>query len=144
MDGWSPEYMVADESESTIEHKPSRESDDPHYNQEYFDYEQPVAERIMYDKRNSDHRDMREPKMEMLPPSQRDMPHVRDVGARSDISIDSIERTGHEQENWLAELQARGANVVQVTYPRTANNDKELTVVRGEYLEVSSLMLLYF
>ncbi|RXG71244.1 Epidermal growth factor receptor kinase substrate 8-like protein 3 [Armadillidium vulgare] len=25
---------------------------------------------------------------------------------------------------------------VQVTYPRTANNDKELTVVRGEYLQV--------
>jgi epidermal growth factor receptor kinase substrate 8 len=28
---------------------------------------------------------------------------------------------------------------VQVTYPRTANNDKELTVIRGEYLEVSRL-----
>jgi epidermal growth factor receptor kinase substrate 8 len=38
---------------------------------------------------------------------------------------------------WLADLQARFAKIVQVTYPRTANNDKELTVVRGEYLEVS-------
>ena len=26
--------------------------------------------------------------------------------------------------------------MVEVTYPRTANNDKELTVVRGEFLEV--------
>jgi hypothetical protein len=26
--------------------------------------------------------------------------------------------------------------VVQVTYPRTANNEKELTVSRGEFLEV--------
>lgn len=40
-------------------------------------------------------------------------------------------------DSWLDDLQAKGAKVVQVTYPRTANNDKELTVVRGEYLEVS-------
>ena len=30
----------------------------------------------------------------------------------------------------------RGCHVVQVTYPRTANNEKEMTVVRGEFLEV--------
>lgn len=41
-------------------------------------------------------------------------------------------------QRWLSELRARGARVVQVTYPRTANNDKELTVVRGEFLEVRS------
>ena len=40
------------------------------------------------------------------------------------------------QRRWLAELKARNAKIVQVTYPLTANNDKELTVVRGEYLEV--------
>lgn len=39
-------------------------------------------------------------------------------------------------EAWLEELQARDAKIVQVTYPRTANNDKELSVVRGEYLEI--------
>lgn len=78
---------------------------------------------------------------------------LRDFSARSDISIDSIERnggigdvtissaTGHEhtvqnQSAWLEGLAARGAKVVQVTYPRTANNDKELTVARGEYLEI--------
>lgn len=37
---------------------------------------------------------------------------------------------------WLEKLQSTGANIVVVTYPRTANNDKELSVVRGEYLEV--------
>lgn len=37
----------------------------------------------------------------------------------------------------LDEIVARGGKIVQVTYPRTANNDKELTVVRGEHLEVS-------
>lgn len=29
--------------------------------------------------------------------------------------------------------------MVVVTHPRTKNNHKELTVVRGEYLEVSNL-----
>lgn len=88
------------------------------------------------------------------------LPH-RDVTARSDISADSIERNGsgplgppiagggpvhggpdsqqrfeRAQVKWLQELKAQGAKVVQVTYPRTANNDKELTVIRGEYLEI--------
>lgn len=39
-------------------------------------------------------------------------------------------------EAWARGVTARGGRVVRVTYPRTANNDKELTVVRGEYLEV--------
>ena len=41
-----------------------------------------------------------------------------------------------EQRGWLTDLQRRGCHVVQVTYPRTANNEKELSVVRGEFLEV--------
>jgi len=70
----------------------------------------------------------------------------REFGTRSDISNDSIEKNGgngdpaarfeQQQRRWLADLKARNAKIVQVTYPRTANNDKELTVVRGEYLEV--------
>ncbi|ALC39598.1 aru, partial [Drosophila busckii] len=38
-------------------------------------------------------------------------------------------------EAWLEDLQSAGAKIVLVTYPRTANNDKELSVMRGEYLE---------
>ena len=34
------------------------------------------------------------------------------------------------------DMKSRGVKIVQVTYPRTANNDKELTVFRGEFLEV--------
>lgn len=47
-------------------------------------------------------------------------------------------RSGDDQavEQWLDELLAADAKIVLVTYPRTANNDKELNVVRGEYLEV--------
>lgn len=43
---------------------------------------------------------------------------------------------GHNTKLWLEDLKDRGARVVQATHPRTANNDKELTVLRGEYLEV--------
>uniref|UniRef100_A0A6A7FVU1 Epidermal growth factor receptor kinase substrate 8-like protein 2 n=2 Tax=Hirondellea gigas TaxID=1518452 RepID=A0A6A7FVU1_9CRUS len=43
---------------------------------------------------------------------------------------------GGSSQQWMTDLRNRGARIVQVTYPRTANNDKELTVVRGEYLEV--------
>jgi epidermal growth factor receptor kinase substrate 8 len=92
--------------------------------------------------------------------SERDLsgaPRDRDLSARSDISADSIERNGgggvalgaagmegqqrfeRSQARFLDELRSRGAKIVQVTYPRTANNDKELTVIRGEYLEVSQL-----
>lgn len=75
------------------------------------------------------------------------MDKERDTAARSDISADSIERNnrggpGSEQferaqARWLEDMRARGVKIVQVTYPRTANNDKELSVVRGELLEVS-------
>lgn len=71
----------------------------------------------------------------------------RDMAARSDISADSIERNNaggvaggerfeRAQARWLEDMRARGVKIVQVTYPRTANNDKELSVVRGELLEI--------
>jgi epidermal growth factor receptor kinase substrate 8 len=57
--------------------------------------------------------------------------------------IDSIERDSPtvqvnelDQSEWVAELQNRNAKIVRVLFPRTANNDKELTVIRGEILEV--------
>lgn len=79
----------------------------------------------------------------MMPSHVHTAPRDRDVSAHSDISADSIERNGgigerfeRSQMRWLDELRSRDAKIVQVTYPRTANNDKELTVVRGEFLEV--------
>lgn len=70
------------------------------------------------------------------------IPPLGESTAKSDISVDSIEIKGEEkgfgngQDRFLEDLQSRGAHIVQVTYPRTANNDKELTVVRGEFLEI--------
>ncbi|XP_066158274.1 epidermal growth factor receptor kinase substrate 8-like [Euwallacea fornicatus] len=69
------------------------------------------------------------------------IPPIGESTAKSDISLDSIEIKedkgfGIGQERFLEDLQNKNANIVQVTYPRTANNDKELTVVRGEFLEI--------
>jgi len=68
---------------------------------------------------------------------------------RSEFSSDSIEHSDlplsrerqfdQQQIQWLEDLKNRHAKIVQVVYPRTANNEKELTVVRGEILEVIDL-----
>ncbi|XP_058788773.1 epidermal growth factor receptor kinase substrate 8-like protein 2 [Phymastichus coffea] len=110
-----------------------RELDESHYSSDYLDYEgreeragQEYLERG-YERGAPELYGGREPEGR-----ERERAH-------SDISLDSIERgprAGGAQEAWLDELAARRAKVVQVTYPRTANNDKELTVVRGEFLEV--------
>lgn len=118
MDGWSPEYPVVDETEiKSYQHD--------QYSGEYADY--PSSSQDMYERNNS---------------HQKDITTALGESTRSDISVDSIERNGEErgfgrnQESFLEDLQNRGATIVQVTYPRTANNDKELTVVRGEFLEI--------
>lgn len=151
MDGWSPDYPVIDELDMHVENKQYRElHSDPHYSSDYNDYESSNQENIfMFDNRNNEsHHEGREQRIEPVP-SERDISaNLRDLSARSDISVDSIERNGGEdrgfnrnQDSWLEDLQARAASIVQVTYPRTANNDKELTVVRGEFLEVCAVFL---
>uniref|UniRef100_A0A131XDG2 Putative epidermal growth factor receptor kinase substrate n=1 Tax=Hyalomma excavatum TaxID=257692 RepID=A0A131XDG2_9ACAR len=71
-------------------------------------------------------------------PSESDIHDPRDQ--RSELSVDSMEAgAGDPQRQWRAWAEAlrdQGAKIVQVVYPRTANNDKELTVVRGEFLEI--------
>lgn len=74
----------------------------------------------------------------------------RDRDMRSEFSSDSIEHSDiplsperqfdRQQLQWLEDLKNRRAKIVQVVYPRTANNEKELTVIRGEILEVLFLM----
>nr|CAD7427029.1 unnamed protein product [Timema monikensis] len=147
-----------------VEHYREPEHDDSHYSSDYFDYENQEpspteTNRYAFDNRNYQARPERysrdEREHSQSPGSDRDYPPgsvlgahpaaPRDATARSDISADSIERNGAEgqqrfersQSRWLEELRARGGKVVQVTYPRTANNDKELTVIRGEYLEAN-------
>ncbi|XP_018565007.1 epidermal growth factor receptor kinase substrate 8 [Anoplophora glabripennis] len=132
MDGWSPEYPVIDELDSNIENKSYQH--DSQYSGDYNDYQSSSQDNIlMYDRSSNSHRHQPE----------KDLSPTMGDSTRSDISVDSIERNGGDergfgrnQESFLEDLQNRGANIVQVTYPRTANNDKELTVVRGEFLEI--------
>lgn len=44
------------------------------------------------------------------------------------------------QQAFVDELLQKGSKAVQVTYDRVAQNPKELTVSRGEFLEVSPFM----
>lgn len=39
-------------------------------------------------------------------------------------------------DDWTNDLIRRGARIARVSYPRTASNDKELSVLRGEFLEI--------
>lgn len=71
------------------------------------------------------------------------MAMTRGVGEHSNGNDNGHHEMGHgllmkhqSIDSWLDDLHIRGAKIVQVTYPRTANNDKELTVTRGEYLEI--------
>jgi len=62
------------------------------------------------------------------------------AAADRERSISPVEMPGDDfgagQRAFLDTIRSRGGRVVVVTHPRTANNHKELTVVRGEYLEV--------
>lgn len=108
----------------------------PPYDSRYYDSqnEVPRREREPYDRSEA-----------LTPVSDREFQDHRDRDMRSDFSADSIEHGNpmdphrqfeRQQRQWLEELKGKGAKAVQVMYPRTANNDKELTVVRGEFLEV--------
>jgi hypothetical protein len=59
------------------------------------------------------------------------LPNLSSGGAHNTLSVDSP-----RQRQYFDELRARGAKIVQSTYDRVGQNHKELTVSRGEYLEV--------
>lgn len=128
-----------------------REVDESHYSSDYLDYESREDHRAnpeYFDRYEHHHHRAGGTPAELFEARERAERAEQDRRAHSDISVDSIERgpargNSHHggppnsaQEAFLDELMARRAKIVQVTYPRTANNDKELTVVRGEYLEV--------
>uniref|UniRef100_A0A0P4VUF5 Putative epidermal growth factor receptor kinase substrate n=1 Tax=Rhodnius neglectus TaxID=72488 RepID=A0A0P4VUF5_9HEMI len=133
-----------------------RERGESHYSSDYLEYEiqvpSPTEPRgYTYDRAYRPDRYSRDERIESASPGESEAGPP--APARSDISVDSIERSGlavggngtaafggekweRGQTRWLEELRATGAKIVQVTYPRTANNDKELSVIRGEYLQV--------
>lgn len=153
-DGWSPEYPIPEDRDH--DHLASllnadkqkrdelpEQQNDPYYNHRDVDESHYSSDYLEYDSREdragTEYFDRNYgPTSELYAREER----VEQTRAHSDISVDSIERAPRgaaierAQEVWLDELVARNAKIVHVTYPRTANNDKELTVVRGEYLEI--------
>ena len=120
MDGWSPVVM------------PFSEGTDPH---------NPIDEREDYDDRpgsssahnyhgSYDETDTRRTPSRPIYPER---PQHNEMVDDGDTSADDGR---FDQRAWAEDLFAQGKRAVRVTYPRTANNEKELTVVRGELLEV--------
>ncbi|CAG0887477.1 unnamed protein product [Darwinula stevensoni] len=150
-DGWSPGFPVGRDREEEIGAQAAQEAkkrqlaamkaeEEAQAHLRNKRYSRTGPQRTAYDNMGYlSHEEMQQSRFrERSPTPQSDM---RDglVGgdfstARSDISADSIERD--PERAWLEQLKARVATIVQVTYPRTGNNSKELTVERGEYLEV--------
>ncbi|RLU23216.1 hypothetical protein DMN91_003419 [Ooceraea biroi] len=155
MDGWSPDYPIPEDRDH--DHLASllnadkqkrdelpEQQNDPYYNHRDVDESHYSSDYLEYESREerggNEYFDRNYgPSSELYGREER----ADQTRAHSDISVDSIERAprvaaGMEraQEAWLDDLVSRHAKIVQVTYPRTANNDKELTVVRGEYLEI--------
>lgn len=128
-----------------------RDAEESHYSSDYLEYESREERGNDYFDRDRNYGTGTDVY------SREDRDRTEQTRAHSDISVDSIERNGQRggiergegrgginntgaidraQEAWFDDLINRHAKIVQVTYPRTANNDKELTVVRGEYLEI--------
>ncbi|CAO1341025.1 unnamed protein product [Diamesa tonsa] len=119
-DGWSPDFPLDDEPE-TAAPSPSSLKDNVKDIQVQSALAQLAASTEEYD---SDFEDS----PVVVPMDRKSV--VNGNSRKSFVSADFATNV------WLEELEARDAKIVQVTYPRTANNEKELTVVRGEYLEI--------
>ncbi|XP_044008992.1 epidermal growth factor receptor kinase substrate 8-like protein 2 [Aphidius gifuensis] len=170
MDGFSPDYPIPEERDREHDHLASllnadkqkrdeipeqqpdnyyghRDAEESHYSSDYLEYEGREERGNDYFDRDRNYGTG----SDVYGREERD--RSDQTRAHSDISVDSIERSGGQRGGgggggggvntgggggsaWFDDLINRHAKIVQVTYPRTANNDKELTVVRGEYLEI--------
>ncbi|CAL1287181.1 unnamed protein product [Larinioides sclopetarius] len=164
--GWAPENPLEENSTLSHRRPESemREQDyqrvfghserDSRFGSEYFGSERGDDDRNESPSVPDHHPHLRpafeRPYEHMPPEARRDFidrdRDLRDRDMRSEFSSDSIEHSelpmsperqfDRQQMQWLEDLKNRRAKIVQVVYPRTANNEKELTVIRGEILEV--------
>ncbi|KAJ8707561.1 hypothetical protein PYW08_010813 [Mythimna loreyi] len=130
MDGWSPDYQVDDQP--LRRSSPRRSSGGR--------AELAAAEPAGYERYERDEPDLYADQYTPYPRNMRGMGRDDSGSAASSPDREPAYRADRDDDDlgeaWARGVMARGGRVVRVTYPRTANNDKELTVVRGEYLEV--------
>lgn len=151
MDGWTPDYQVDDQP---IQRPSPRRSDvgpapfqqlsgddqDP-YGEQFSPYStsrvaKPPAARAGSTGPGAESESAgSSPERELLQ-EQRTTRRFNELSLDADRSPAPNDEDDELGSAWAREAAARGARIVRVTYPRTANNDKELTVVRGEYLEI--------
>lgn len=148
-DGWSPEFPVIDELDGPSTPNNKKRFDLlPSHSQDYTDYEfDPHAHHPPH-AASPGLRDFSNRSEISVDSIERNGGATANGGGgmssqnESHVMVHQHHHHSHESHHqrngdaWVEELQAKGAKIVQVTYPRTANNDKELTVDRGEYLEV--------
>merc|ERR1719507_769371 len=120
MDGWSP--IVMPFSDGADQHNQSDERED---------YDDRPGSSSAHNYHGSyDETDTRRTPSRPIYPER---PQHNEMVDDGDTSADDGR---FDQRAWAEDLFAQGKRAVRVTYPRTANNEKELTVVRGELLEV--------
>lgn len=136
-DGWSPEYPVVDDLDDELGAPSTVATSTTTVSTTVINQKQPqLHQQHQQHQRNSV---VVEPQYEYdtkyNPPAS---PGLREIStARSEITVrSSVELTAELVQSWVENIRARGGRIVQGTHPRTANNDKELSVVRGEFLEV--------
>lgn len=134
MDGWTPDYQVDDQPLRRSSPRRSEGARPPAL--------APLAPLGPLDRPDAaferEEPDLYNEQYAPYPRNTRSNPGREDSGSAAS-SPDREPYRGDDEdlgEAWARGVAARGGRVVRVTYPRTANNDKELTVVRGEYLEV--------
>ncbi|XP_054715362.1 epidermal growth factor receptor kinase substrate 8-like [Uloborus diversus] len=133
---YGSEYFGSERDDHERDESPGVIPEHPHLRPAYdrqYEHMPPEARRDFIDRAN-----VMSPESDFHDPRDRDM--------RSEFSSDSIEHPelslsperqfDRQQMQWLEDLKTRRAKIVQVVYPRTANNEKELTVIRGEILEI--------
>ena len=142
MDGWSPAMMDDFGTASNGGGRGKFEGDDSTLN-DHSDSEHGGGTPAMRMYRENDRRTPSETDFQMN--NNRHHGGGMNQHSPNSESADSEgpERTGDElmrweraQRNFMMDLMNKQTKMVQVTYPRTANNEKELSVSRGEYLEV--------
>merc|ERR1719464_641040 len=143
MDGWSPAMMDDFGSAANGGSRKYTEGDDSTLN-DHSDSEHGGGTPAMRMYRENERRTPSETEFQMNNNRHHPGGGMNQHSPNSESAdSDGPERTGDElmrweraQRNFMMDLMNKGTKMVQVTYPRTANNEKELSVSRGEYLEV--------
>ena len=136
MDGWSP-AMMDDFGTNGRKYEGDDSTLNDHTDSENGERNTPIRMYHREDRRTPSENEFRHMNNRERSAGPQHSPHSDSAGS------EEIERTGDEQmrferdqRNFMVDLMNKNVKLVQVTYPRTANNEKELTVSRGEYLEV--------